>query len=281
METISIHALFDLSDRVAVITGGAGLLGKQHAAALAEANASVMLWDINPDALQQAKQALEEKHKGKIHVQEVDIGDKASIDKASQIIEEKFGKLDILVNNAGMTVARGQEKFKRYFDSFEEYPLELWNLAMHVNLTGTFMVTQGLAPLLKRAPRASIINIASDVGVISPDHRIYQPNPERDYPGVGFNTPLSYATSKAALIHMTRYWATYWAKQNIRVNAISPAGVENNQDPKFIRELTERIPMGRMAKPHEYKGALVFLASDASSFMTGANLVIDGGRTIW
>ncbi|MGZ3685707.1 MAG: SDR family oxidoreductase, partial [Bdellovibrionota bacterium] len=126
-----------------------------------------------------------------------------------------------------------------------------------------------------------VINIASDVGVISPDHRIYEPNPEHGYEGVHFNSPLSYATSKAALIHMTKFWATYWAKKGIRVNAISPAGVENNQDPKFRRELTDRIPLGRMAKPHEFKGAIVFLASEASSFMTGHNLIIDGGRTIW
>ena len=276
----TIQELFNLAGKTAVITGGAGFLGQQHAAALAEAGASVVLWDFVEKKLNEVLPALEKRFPGKVSGEMVDISDTASVQKAADSVANKFGSLEILVNNAGMTVAQGEEKFRRYFDKFEDYPLELWEMALKVNLTGTVLVTQKLAPLLLKKG-GSVINIASDVGVISPDHRIYEPNPERGYDGVHFNSPLSYATSKAALIHMTKFWATYWAKKGIRVNAISPAGVENNQDPKFRRELTDRIPLGRMAKPHEFKGAIVFLASDASSFMTGHNMVIDGGRTIW
>lgn len=282
MSSNTIQELFSLGGRVALITGGAGFLGRQHASALAEAGAKVVLWDISEEMLAKARAELDPKFPGRIFTRTMDIADPKSVLEAAKHLESEQGALDILVNNAGMTVARGQEKFRRYFDAFEDYPLDLWEMALQVNLTGTFLVTQSVCRLMKKsAGRASIINIASDVGVISPDHRIYQPNPERDYPGVGFNSPLSYAVSKSAIIHMTRYWATYWSKAGIRVNAISPAGIENSQDPKFQRELTERIPLGRMGRPHELKGALVYLASDASSFVTGSNLMVDGGRTIW
>jgi NAD(P)-dependent dehydrogenase (short-subunit alcohol dehydrogenase family) len=277
-----IKELFDLTGRVAVITGGAGFLGKQHASALAELGAKVVLWDLEKNSLEAATKSLTELFPGQILNHLVDISNQETIQAATTDLQFNYDGIDILVNNASMTVARGQDKFKNYFDPFEDYPIELWEMALKVNLTGTVQVTKSLSPLLKKnAGRASIINIASDVGVISPDHRIYKENPERDFKGTNFNTPLSYATSKAALIHMTKYWATYWAKEGIRVNAISPAGVYNNQDPAFVRELVDRIPMGRMAKPHEYKGAIAFLASDASSFMTGSNLIIDGGRTSW
>jgi NAD(P)-dependent dehydrogenase (short-subunit alcohol dehydrogenase family) len=279
--TLSIKKLFDLAGRIAIVTGGAGFLGRQHAAALCEAGAKVVLWDISQAALTQAQQELERLFPGQVFACEVDIVNPESVRKGTLEIENTHGGLDILVNNAGMTVAQGTEKFKHYFDPFESYPVELWNLALEVNLTGTFIVTQALVPFLFKSNNAAVINIASDVGVISPDHRIYQPNPERDYSGVQFNSPLSYATSKAALIQMTRFWATYWAKKGIRVNSISPAGVENYQNPQFMRELIERIPLGRMAKPHELKGAIVFLASDASSYITGINLMVDGGRTVW
>lgn len=284
MDQTSIKSLFDLSGRVAVITGGAGLLGKQHTMALAEAGCNVVLWDVKQEPLDAAQKEFDELFPGKVKTALVDISDAKSVRASADKIKQQHGKLNILINNASLTIPKGkerQEKFSQYFDAFETYPVEMWDLALKVNLTGTFIVTQALTPLLLAANNASIINIASDVGVISPDHRIYEPNPERGYPGVDFNTTLSYSASKAALIHMTKFWATYWAKKGIRVNAISPAGVYNNQDEKFVRELTDRIPLGRMAKRHEYKGAVLFLASDASSFMTGHNMVIDGGRTIW
>lgn len=280
----SIRKLFDLTGRRAVITGGAGFLGRQHAATLAEAGCHVELWDMKEETLIQAQVELEKDFPGLISGKCVNIADPEDVKKAASESSKKKSELHILINNASITIPKGKDrelKFNKYFEPFESYPLELWELALQVNLSGTFLVTQALAPLLLASRNASIINIASDVGVISPDHRIYEPNPERDYPGVSFNTTLSYSATKAALIHMTKYWATYWAKKGIRVNAISPAGVYNHQDPLFMRELTDRIPMGRMAKPHELKGVVLLLASDASSFMTGTNLVVDGGRTSW
>ena len=277
----SIQELFDLTGRVSLITGGAGYLGQQHAMALLEAGATTVLWDLNEASLVAARNAIDAKFRDRVSIHTVDIADPEAVSEAAAALKAAHPKLDILVNNAGMTLAAGEERFKRYFDPFESYPLDLWEMALRVNITGTMLVTQALSGLLLESGCASVINIASDVGVISPDHRIYKAVPERGYAGVGFNSPLSYAASKAALIHMTRYLATYWAKAGIRVNALSPAGVEKNYDPAFVRELADRIPLGRMAHPHEYKGAIVFLASDASSFMTGANLIIDGGRTAW
>lgn len=281
---VSIKKLFDMSGKRAVITGGAGFLGKQHALALAEAGCDVHLWDITREGLDRAVEELNSNFPGRFFSEVVDISDAQTVRKAAEKLTKEHGTLHVLINNASLTIPKGverREKFAGFFDPFETYPVELWDLALRVNLTGTFLVTQALAPALLASGNASIINIASDVGVISPDHRIYEPNPERDYKGADFNTALSYSASKAALIHMTKYWATYWAKKGIRVNALSPAGVANNQDPKFVRELVDRIPLGRMAKPHEYKGAILFLASEASSFMTGSNLIIDGGRTSW
>ncbi|MGZ3742206.1 MAG: SDR family NAD(P)-dependent oxidoreductase, partial [Bdellovibrionota bacterium] len=178
----SIQQLFDLEGKVAVVTGGAGFLGTRHAAALAEAGANVVLWDFSAAKLKEALAAFEKSHPGKVTGVEVNISEEASVAKAAS----QLSRLDILVNNAGMTVAQGEEKFKRYFDKFENYPLELWEMALKVNLTGTVIVTQKLASLLLKSGAASVINIASDVGVISPDHRIYEPNPEHGYEGVHF-----------------------------------------------------------------------------------------------
>lgn len=149
------------------------------------------------------------------------------------------------------------------------------------NLTGTFLIVQAIGRIMREQKCGFIINIASDVALISPDHRIYEPDARFDYDGVAFNTPISYSTTKAGILSFTRYLATYWAKYGIRVNAISPAGVYRNQGSKFVEQLAFRIPLGRMAFPQKLKGPIAFLASDASSFMTGANLVVDGGRTIW
>ena len=284
MERTSIQDLFDLRGRTAVVTGGAGFLGFQHASALAEAGCRVVLWDVAEAPLQRAAAELGSVFPGQVEAARVDIADVGSVRDAAAGVRAAHGGLHVLVNNASLTIPKGPERettFRHFFAPFEEYPVELWDLALRVNLTGTFLVTQALAPLLLGSEGASVVNIASDVGVISPDHRIYEPNEERGYPGVSFNTTLSYSASKAALIQMTKYWATLWAKRGVRVNAISPAGVSNSQDPAFMRELTDRIPLGRMAKRHELKGALLFLASDASSFVTGHNLVVDGGRTIW
>ena len=168
-----------------------------------------------------------------------------------------------------------------FFEKFEKYNFQLWQKSLEGNLSGVFVVTKSVAKHMIKRKKGSIINIASDVGVISPDHRIYEANKKFNYKGVNFNTPISYSVAKSGIISMTRYLATYWAKKGIRVNCISPAGVYKKHDKKFVEQLSQRIPLGRMAKSHELNGAIIYLCSNASSFVTGHNLVVDGGRTIW
>lgn len=265
--------MFDLSGRVAVITGGAGFLGRKHAEAIAEFGGRPVLVDVRADgAADVAKEVVDRFHVAAIGIG-ADITNPESVQAMTQQIVERFGQIDILINNAAMTVKYGADIRQQYFAPFEEYPLDLWETALKVNLTGMFLCTQAIGRVMGQRKKGVIINIASDVGVISPDHRIYD--------GEHFNTPISYTVSKTAVLGFTRHLATYWAEKNIRVNALSPAGVFDNHTPAFVEKLASRIPMGRMATPDEYKGAIVFLASDASSFMTGANLIIDGGRTSW
>jgi len=174
------------------------------------------------------------------------------------------------------------ESDENFFEEFENYNRNLWQLAIDVNLTGTFLITQAVGKIMKEQQKGTIVNISSDVAIISPDLRIYEPDEATGYKGVPFNTPIAYSVTKAGILAFTRYLATYWAKDGIRVNSISPSGVfRETLDSEFIDQLTYRIPLGRMAQPEELKGPIVFLCSDASSFITGENLVVDGGRTIW
>jgi NAD(P)-dependent dehydrogenase (short-subunit alcohol dehydrogenase family) len=272
--------LFDLTGRVAIITGGAGLLGRQHAHVLADAGAHVVLADLSEqDAVAAARDVTERTSIAALGVG-VDVTNRDAVARAVAIAVERFGSVDILINNAALTVKTGGALAGDYFARFEDYPLELWQKALDVNLTGAFLCCQAVGRQMVSQGKGVILNIASDVGTISPDHRIYD-GVVSPHSGLPFNTPASYATTKAGLIHLTRYLATYWATAGIRVNALSPGGVFNDHDATFVRNLTERIPMGRMAKVDEYRGAVLFLCSDASSYMTGANLIVDGGRTAW
>jgi NAD(P)-dependent dehydrogenase (short-subunit alcohol dehydrogenase family) len=267
-----IKDLYSLKGRVVFITGGAGFLGKQHAEAVQEAGGTPVLADLAA--------ASPEKALSGVFGVSIDITDPASVKSAVAKTLKKYGRIDVLINNAALTVKGGSGDADSYFAPFEEYPLSWWTKALEVNLTGMFLVTQEIGKVMLKQKSGVVLNIASDVGTISPDHRIYEGvvNPHTKKP---FNTPIAYSTTKAGVISFTRWLATYWAKKGIRVNSISPAGVYNHHEEKFVRQLTERIPMGRMAEPGEYKGAVLFLISDASSFMTGSNLIVDGGRTAW
>jgi NAD(P)-dependent dehydrogenase (short-subunit alcohol dehydrogenase family) len=271
--------LFDLSGRRAIITGGAGRLGVCHAKSLLQNGCNVELWDINEELLASARENLAQEFSSSlIEVRRIDITNELEI--KAKLTESRHLKqnIDILVNNAAINPKYlKNEQRPNYL--FESYPLEMWNQEIQVGLTGAMLASKHVGSLMAEHNSGSIINIASDLSVISPDQRIYLKEgiPESEQ----FKKPISYSVIKTGLIGMTRYLATYWANSGVRVNAISPGGVFENQDSDFVEKLVSRIPMNRMATPQDYVGVIQFLASDASSYMTGQNMVIDGGRSVW
>jgi len=193
----------------------------------------------------------------------------------------KFGRIDILINNAALTVRGGTSTLGNYFEDFEEYPVALWNKALAVNLTGVFLCCQAVGRQMVKQESGVIVNISSTYGLVGPDHRIYEgiENPHDKEQSI--NTPIAYSVTKGGVVSLTRYLATYWAPKNIRVNTLTPGGVNENHDTRFVANYASRTPLGRMARREEYRGAILFLVSEASSYMTGANLVVDGGWTAW
>jgi NAD(P)-dependent dehydrogenase (short-subunit alcohol dehydrogenase family) len=276
-EKSRVQKLFELSGRVAIVTGGAGLLGYNHGAILAAAGAHVVLLDLesaNPQA--RATQLTEEFGSESLGLT-CDISHEPSLEDARGQILEKFGRIDILINNAANNprVEDGNTAWSR----LENFPLEVWNADIRVGLTGAFLCSRIFGAEMAKRGSGVIVNVASDLAVIAPDQRLYRVHglPENQQPV----KPVTYSVVKTALLGLTRYLATYWSSANVRVNAISPGGVFNSQPEVFLSRLKQLIPMERMANRDEYQGAILFLCSDASSYMTGANLVIDGGRTCW
>lgn len=259
--------MFALDGRIAVVTGGLGQLGRQFTDALTTAGARVAVLDRAAATAPDTDAVL--------HV-EADVTDRASLERALERIEAQWGPPHVLINNAALDSPPGAPADAN--GPFETYPVEVWRTVIDVNVTGVFLCCQVIGGRLAEAGRGSVINVASIYGLVSPDQRIYE---YRRRAGDAFFKPAAYSASKSALLNLTRYLATYWAPRQVRVNTVSFAGVFNAQDDAFLEEYTRRVPLGRMAREDEYNGAIVFLASDASSYMTGANLVLDGGYTAW
>jgi NAD(P)-dependent dehydrogenase (short-subunit alcohol dehydrogenase family) len=271
MSTVS--DLFSLAGKVAMITGGAGLMGRQHAEIIAQAGGIPVLIDLPAAQPVQAAAALGGKAMGCV----ADITQAKDLEAVKQQLLARFSRIDILINNAAHNPKA--EDGGAAFTRLENFPMKTWQSDLEVGLTGAFLCSQVFGSEMARRGGGVIVNIASDLSLISPDQRLYRRDdlPEDQQPV----KPVTYSVVKSGLLGLTRYLATYWARQGVRVNAISPGGIQNGQDDLFVQRVSELIPLGRMARYNEYQGAILFLCSDASSYMTGANLVIDGGRTCW
>lgn len=265
--------MFSLVDKVAVVTGALGLLGRQHCQALAEAGARVVAADLDEAACQAFAATLQPQALGV----GVDVGQPASLHHLRSAILSIFGRLDILVNNAAVNDQFENPILAAEQSRFENYPLAAWQKMLAVNVTGVFLCSQILGAAMAEQGRGSIINVASTYGMVAPNQALYR-RPDGTQP---FYKSAAYPTTKGAVLAFTRFLAAYWGSRGVRVNALSPGGVENGQEDYFRQNYATRTPLGRMAHPADYRGALVFLASDASSYMTGANLVVDGGWTAW
>jgi len=275
---LNIQKKFDLTGRVAVITGGVGLLGAEFCRTLAEAGASVAVVDLNASASQGTADTLAKSGYNALAIP-TDITQQDSVNAMVEKVLAEFGRLDILVNSAALDPKFDPDAAKKGIapGAFEDYPLEQWNAAMNVNLTGMFLVTQAcVKPMIAQGKKGSVINICSTYGLNGPDQRIYIKDGQR----VAFK-PVYYTVTKAGVMGFTKYLAAYYAGTEIRVNALTPGGVYNNHEEYFVKNYSAKTIIGRMANKDEMNGALLFLASDASSYMTGNNVVVDGGWTAW
>jgi NAD(P)-dependent dehydrogenase (short-subunit alcohol dehydrogenase family) len=272
------HSLFVLAGRVAVVTGGAGLLGYYHGAILAAAGAHVVLLDLTvANPLLRAEQ-LQAAYGTRCLGLTVDITNEAQLEATREQVLAAFGRIDILINNAANNPKVEDTKPDQQWSRLENFSIDVWNADIAVGLTGAFLCSRVFGAEMVKQSSGVILNVASDLSVIAPDQRLYRIGglPEDQQPV----KPITYSVVKTALLGLTRYLAAYWAANGIRINAISPGGVSNNQSEEFISKLCTLIPMSRMAAKDEYQGAVLFLCSDASSYMTGQNLIIDGGRSI-
>lgn len=272
--------LFKLDGRVALVTGAAGLLGSEFCRCLAQAGAAVVVADLNADAAAELAQSIRQSG-GQATAVQVDVTNPVSVRHMVAETIDGFSRLDVLVNCAVLDPKFDPQHLEAAHPStgsgaFENYPLESWDQALSVNLTGVFLCCQAAVQPMLAQGKGAIINISSIYGLVGPDQRLYQrPGQPRQY------KPVYYSVTKAGILGLTNYLATYYSGKNIRVNCLTPGGVFNNHDQEFLQAYAVRTVLGRMAQKDEMNGALLFLASDASSYMTGANLVVDGGWTAW
>ena len=276
MKDIGELGKFDLSDRVAIVTGGAGLLGKSYARTLAAVGAHVVIADIDGEEAEKlAKTVTEASGVVSLGI-EIDVSQPESVTAMVDAVLKRFERIDVLVNNAALDPKFDPQHAGEHISRFEEFPFTAWQEALAVNVTGMFLCAQAVAPTMVEAGRGVIVNISSTYGVVGPDQRLYQREGQSPH-----YKPVSYTVSKAAALGLTRYLATYFAETGIRVNALTPGGVYADHDEEFVRRYSAKTVLGRMAEADEMASALLFLVSDASSYMTGANLVVDGGWTAW
>jgi NAD(P)-dependent dehydrogenase (short-subunit alcohol dehydrogenase family) len=271
-----MRSSFTLQGRVAVVTGALGLLGVEHCRALADAGAYVVVTDIDGAGCESFASTLRRSGFEAMGVG-ADITRRADVERLLRDALSRYAGVDILVNNAAVNDKFESPAAAKALSRFESYPLELWQRSLDVNVTGTFLCCQVLGGEMAARRKGSIINVASTYGLVAPDQSLYRrPDGDQD-----FFKSAAYPTTKGAVLSFTRFLAAYWGDRGVRVNALSPGGVENGQAEYFVENYRKRTPLGRMARPGDYRGAVVFLASDASEYMTGANLVVDGGWTSW
>lgn len=271
---------FDLTGKAALITGAAGLLGIEHAAALLESGATVVLTDMSTTALDAAAHRLGEQHeRARILTAVMDVTDPVAIGSVAEMLSERGLRVGILINNAAIDPKVKGDQGVLETSRLEYFPLDQWNLQVAVGLTGAFLCSQVFGSAMSRDGKGGVIlNIASDLSVFAPDQRLYRKEglPDELQPV----KPVTYSVIKAGLVGLTRYLASYWADEGVRCNALSPGGVYNGQGDDFVQRLTSLIPLGRMADKDEYRAVVQFLCSEASAYMNGQNIVMDGGRSV-
>ena len=275
----NLDTLFRLDGKVIIVTGATGLLGRKHAEAIAAYGGTPVLLDLNQDVLTTFANELNTKYSVSATGLSVDITNEQAISNSCIEIIEQYGKIDGLVNNAANN-PKVEESSDKNFSRLENFPLNIWNDDIAVGLTGAFLCSKYYGEKIAQNPDGgSIVNISSDLGLIAPDQRLYKKD------GIPENItnvkPVTYSVVKTGLIGLTRYLATYWADKNVRCNVVCPGGVKNGQPNDFLKKVNERIPMGRMANADEFQGTLLWMLSDASSYLTGAVIAVDGGRTAW
>lgn len=268
--------LFSVQNRVVIVTGGLGQLGRQFSLALVDRGAKVAIFDLQVDEHRVAERVDGRRAEDNLLFLPVDVTQRSSIEAGLGQVNAAWGVPHALINNAALDSPPNASAEEN--GPFETYPESSWDKVMEVNVKGIFLCCQVVGRQMAEAGRGSIINICSIYGIVSPDQRIYE---YRRTGGAPFFKPVAYSASKSALLNLTRYLATYWAGRNVRVNTLTFGGVFNNQDEEFLKAYSARVPLSRMAREDEYNGAIIFLVSDASSYMTGSNLVIDGGWTAW
>lgn len=274
-----MNKLFDISKKTCIITGASGLLGKKHIEAVLEGNGIPIILGRTKSKLELVRKQYEKKYNKEVMLCVADITDRESLFVVRKKVLEKYGRIDILINNAANNPKVETESINMKCKSFVTFPQELWDADIEVGLTGTLNCCQIFGEVMQEQRSGVILNISSDYGILAPDQRLYfNPNLPDDEQQI---KPISYSVVKHGIIGMTKYLAAYWGNKGIRVNTLCPSGIYDGQNEEFVKRFIQNVPMMKMSKPEEYVGSILYLISDASSFVNGATVVVDGGKSIW